>query len=391
MDVVVRAWLERMIEFTTTRLRGPRVRRSTRWWEGERKGLPDGVEFKAIDAGYALPDRTIGEIEKPAREVGIEIARAGVAATARALGRPGAGLADFDQQAVDKAVEDVVTELLGIAGRHAADIRAAILDADATATDLDDLLTRVREAHRRGGNWVLMRGRTLATALLGDTALITARALGCTETEWLSRRDDRVRHTHVAADGQRRRIGDMFAVGAAALRFPGDPAGLPETWPEIAGCRCGLRPIRVDARREAAIRVADEGTPATAERVTRVADTIIAANGARATPVGLGLPPLAPVVRLPGVLAGYRLMPQQPIVPGQRLTIPGPLALALASPAVAPAETVVLVVALPSGMLVGVAGGTVVLGENVALEVVSVTAGKIVAVPVGAGPIASAP
>ena len=52
---------------------------------------------------------------------------------------------------------------------------------------------------------------------------------------WISSRDQRVRATHQAADGQCRDIGEAFDVGAAKLAHPSDPAGPPE---EIIACRC---------------------------------------------------------------------------------------------------------------------------------------------------------
>ena len=53
---------------------------------------------------------------------------------------------------------------------------------------------------------------------------------------WRSSRDERVRPTHVVADGQVVALGEKFQVGAAMLRFPGDPeGGHPE---ETIACRC---------------------------------------------------------------------------------------------------------------------------------------------------------
>lgn len=53
--------------------------------------------------------------------------------------------------------------------------------------------------------------------------------------QWLSTDDERTRPTHVAADGQVRRIGVPFIVGAFPLRHPSDPLGPPH---ETIQCRC---------------------------------------------------------------------------------------------------------------------------------------------------------
>lgn len=60
---------------------------------------------------------------------------------------------------------------------------------------------------------------------------------------WISTRDDRVRLTHRAADGQRRPLGAPFLVGGFPMRFPGDPLG-PAA--EVMNCRCSARYQPVD-------------------------------------------------------------------------------------------------------------------------------------------------
>lgn len=371
---VLDGYLERTINVTLARLGGPRVRKGTRWWV-DPSPAPQ-TEVKAIDAGYALPDRTVAEVAELVRPVGLSIVSRSMEDVARRMGRPGAvGLGDFDHDLVAQAIDEVVQRLLGVAQRHAAEIRRAIVDADATAQDLDEVLDRVRQAHRRGGNWVRLSGRTLAAAMANDAALAAAHQLGVTKVQWISRRDTRVRPTHRDADGQVRPIGEPFQVGRHRLRYPCDPAGLPDTWEEVAGCRCGtliIPPERDDAR---TADLARRGTPKAARALTQAIATSTVAR--MATSPNNRLPEAVPAVHAPVDVVAHRVLDQLPALrPGQRLSWPGPLSL---STRAVPAAAAALVVVIPAGRVVGVTAATVTLPPGVALEIVSVTAEQIVA------------
>lgn len=55
---------------------------------------------------------------------------------------------------------------------------------------------------------------------------------------WLSTPDDRTRWSHRVADGQMVKSGELFQVGTAKLRFPGDPTCLDGS--AVINCRCTL-------------------------------------------------------------------------------------------------------------------------------------------------------
>lgn len=57
------------------------------------------------------------------------------------------------------------------------------------------------------------------------------------ERVWLATDDNRTRHTHQEADGQRVPLGSPFNVGGFELAFPGDPSGPPQ---EVIQCRCTM-------------------------------------------------------------------------------------------------------------------------------------------------------
>lgn len=247
MRTAVTGYNQRLAGIVEARMRGPKARKGTRFWSDQVKSVSgvgvngsvatySGVEHKALDATYVLPDKTVDEIADAVRPVGLRIVADASSHVARSLGRPNTGLAAFDWSMIEAAVDSAVEQMLGAAHRQAQEVRRAVLDADSTAEDLDAAINRVSEAVRRGGNWLQIYGRTLATALAGDAAVGAARALGVTHMQWLSRRDDRVRPTHRHADGQVRMVGAKYQVGAFRLRFPGDPSVLPEGIGEVVNC-----------------------------------------------------------------------------------------------------------------------------------------------------------
>lgn len=63
---------------------------------------------------------------------------------------------------------------------------------------------------------------------------------GVKKKRWLSSRDEKVRDSHAAADGQEVAITDPFDVGGFLLEHPGDPKGPAG---EIINCRCSMRGI----------------------------------------------------------------------------------------------------------------------------------------------------
>lgn len=401
MDAAVDGYNQRLAGVVEARMRGPKARKGTRFWQQpQAKALVDahlghdrvnpeffrgetdspahirGVEIKALDATYVIPDKTVAEISDAVRPVGLRIVADAASATAKSLGRPNTSLAAFDWSAVEAAVDSAVQQMLGAAARQATEVRRVLLDADSTAADLDEAIDRVAEAVRRGGNWLKIYGRTLATALAGDAALAAARALGVTHCQWISRRDDHVRPTHRIADGQERPIGSKYQVGAFRLRHPGDPEVLPEGIGEVANCRCGLIPAQPPPERAKAVGLVEHGTPGPARQL--LATRPMGAMTNEDPQIG---GPSVPEVSVPADVVAYRRMDGEvPVEPGQRISWPGTLTLALA-----PSAAVVvggLAVAIPAGATVGVVNGAVVLPAGASLAVTSVTQGQVVATPV---------
>ena len=392
MRTAVTGYNQRLAGIVEARMRGPKARKGTRFWSDQVKSVSgvrvsgsvatySGVEHKALDATYVLPDKTVDEIADAVRPVGLRIVADASSHVARSLGRPNTGLAAFDWSMIEAAVDSAVEQMLGAAHRQAQEVRRAVLDADSTAEDLDAAINRVSEAVRRGGNWLQIYGRTLATALAGDAAVGAARALGVTHMQWLSRRDDRVRPTHRHADGQVRMVGAKYQVGAFRLRFPGDPEVLPEGAAEVLNCRCGLIFAQPAPDKQRAVELANRGASRAAAAQLFGAPVVGEMTNDDPQLGGISIPE----VRVPSDVVAYRSLDAElPVEPGQRLSWPGTLALTLALPA---AGATVLAVAIPVGAVVGVAAGAVVLPAGAALVVVSVSDGQIVAQPVMPQPV----
>ncbi|NUT90879.1 MAG: hypothetical protein HOY78_02500 [Saccharothrix sp.] len=409
--------LDRTLGVILARARGPKARRGTKWWVQDglqsKGGAPTkqavSLEFKAMDPDYVVPGKLTDGLADDIRPAATLIAEASARDTARRLGDD-AELLDHDE--IARAVDEAIRVILGVADRHAREVRDAVLAADTDATDLDNLLERIEQAHRRGGNWVLMAGRTLANALANASAYAQALRAGCTHAQWVSRRDGRVRRTHVVADGQVRRMGKHFRVGDFGLIHPGDPTELPESWGEIAGCRCGLlfhRPDQLTRNNLALLdKAATDPTVARASAqalIATVAGAMAQPDGPTLTPTpdGFGLPPAAPLVTTETPVVASRAMTAPAgLVPGQRIRLRDPLVLDVGvvarrsegSPV--PGSTTAggglgdlvtgilvagslasLIVLVPAGVAVAYADGMLVLPAGAVLEVLATGAGEI--------------
>lgn len=374
-------YIKRVGAVVVARAKGPKARRGTKWWADSAtlattQLVSGAVEHKAVDADYVVPGKFGDEALEAVRPVAMRIATRAAGDVAERLGiaprdLEGDGLFAIDTQAVEQAVEEAIQLLTGAVDRHVRDLRKEVLNADNDAESLDEMVDRIEQANQRGGKWLLLRGRDLAHSLAQAAALAQARALGVRSTQWLSKRDERVRPTHVKADGQVRLVSDQFEVGRWKLWHPGDPSDLPESWEEIGGCRCVLLFARPSKATRDALKMMSERTARADASVKRL---LKAAQTATPVPTPSGMSGDATELALPEPVIGYRVLDEMiEAVPGQRLALPAAVAFGLVAPAAFTAAAPVLTVLIPSGTTVVVAGGAIALAEGTQLEVLAAT------------------
>lgn len=103
------------------------------------------------------------------------------------------------------------------------------LEKTAKPTDMDAAIERVTY-------W-------LGTFTVNDATYRGNRARGGERMRWQAMKDDAVRTSHRAANGQIASADGTFDIGGSNLRYPGEPVGPPEVW---INCRCILVPARVE-------------------------------------------------------------------------------------------------------------------------------------------------
>ncbi|MCX5070817.1 phage portal protein [Micromonospora lupini] len=243
----------RWVERTVARLQSPKTRKGTRHWQPDPTMPADTrVGRKALNAEQAVdPDTWRREAEAA---VGPLLASAGAAA-AGAMGVTLTGQAPVDEpsggtgavlaagavtSATAAAVSTVAAAVGVAAGNAAAQLAARISQFDADGLTLDDMVAQVRGWDVAG--WARRLAATAAPAALEAGRYAAGKLLAQLGWEvvatWRTRADNLVRSSHADVDGQVRKVGQTFAVGDAALRFPRDPLGPAQ---EVIGCRCQSR------------------------------------------------------------------------------------------------------------------------------------------------------
>jgi hypothetical protein len=267
--------VDRWTERTVSRVQSPKSRKGTRHFAPEH-AVDTRVGNKALDAARivdedrfaaeaqalaypVLRDATATACVRTAHDLGIEdqaaaadgappVVLATLLATATLLGQDDAGtdhdpLSDWLWTYVKYRAVRAVLDLIGSsAQRAAAQLADTVNIVDQGGGTVADITGAVRQWGTRHDEWAHGLAEHATTAAIeGARSEMLLGALSPAEMDverrWRSMRDDKVRPSHKAANGQKRGIGEAFQVGDALLLYPGDPAG---PVAETAHCRCRL-------------------------------------------------------------------------------------------------------------------------------------------------------
>lgn len=118
--------------------------------------------------------------------------------------------------------------------RYAEQVRAAVSDyygSDASPSDLQAALDKIFEGRKRNA---LTVARTESHVVANQARIEAFTQADLEEHVWVTSRDEAVRDSHAALDGERVKIGDRFSNG---LAHPGDYTG---DLGEFINCRCDV-------------------------------------------------------------------------------------------------------------------------------------------------------
>jgi SPP1 gp7 family putative phage head morphogenesis protein len=149
---------------------------------------------------------------------------------------------------------DILNTSEGITEQTKELIRKVFTEAYKVGSGIDDIVKKLENTElSKNRARVIARTETVTAANKG--ALFVAKKTGLKHNkEWLSARDDRVRHSHRFMNGQIVGEDDFFNVRGNKMAAPGDRGGkngqLPVDPSEVVNCRCSVLtvPVRVNGK-----------------------------------------------------------------------------------------------------------------------------------------------
>jgi hypothetical protein len=230
----VTALLARQEGVILARLRAPKIRKYTRYWEPQNDN-----DVRHVDAALDQ-DRVVSAVrwaEEMSRTLAPMLQQAAVA-TARKVGQALTGTDVVPPSAAAAAIVTAAYAGEAITG-FLAELADALRDAQHDAehvTDLEGVVTRFY--HSAEPALIARIAETCAVATINGAADAAAEPAGPDVVRtWVTRGDTRVRPAHKALQGKTLPVGTPYTVGGANLRYPGDP------FAPIAltiNCRCRL-------------------------------------------------------------------------------------------------------------------------------------------------------
>ncbi|QOV40167.1 phage portal protein [Streptomyces ferrugineus] len=237
IQAALTALLARQQGVIIARLRAPKIRKYTRFWEPENEN-----DTRVGDANID-EDRVVSAArwEEETTNTLAPILQQAATTTARRLGQAIAGTDTAPSTAVASALitalyaGQAVAALLGDLAEELRSLQT-IPEAELRLEDLERTVGRFYE--RAGLGWVERIAETCAVSTINGAADAAAESAGPGVVRtWITRQDDRVRPAHKALHGKTLPVGTPYEIDGAQLRYPGDP------FAPIAltiNCRCRL-------------------------------------------------------------------------------------------------------------------------------------------------------
>ncbi|MFI7415358.1 phage portal protein [Streptomyces sp. NPDC049627] len=237
IQAALTALLARQQGVIVARLRAPKTRKHTRFWEPENehdtRGGDANIDEDRVVSAARWAEETTNTLAP--------ILQQAATATARKLGQAVAGTDVVPPAAVAAALVtamyagEAVTTLLGDLAEELRSLQTTT-GAELTIEDLERAVVRFYEAAAPA--LVARVAETCAVSTVNGAADAAAESAGPGVVRtWITRQDDRVRPAHKALHGKTLPVGTPYEIDGAQLRYPGDPfAPLALT----INCRCRL-------------------------------------------------------------------------------------------------------------------------------------------------------
>jgi hypothetical protein len=216
------------------RLMHAKIRKGTRHWEGETKAR------KPLDASYAVETaRWVADV----RDDFLRVLRPVLMREAKRVRKDmiDNGL-PAESIVLEKTVQGVLTDVLGIADRSVQNMSQRIADAihtmDAEGASIEDIQKHVKATIGTRSGWRKQLTTNVTTAAYEAIKHeVYAQGGNKVSKTWNTEDDERVRESHRWLDGVTTKATALFHMHDTMMRFPCDPHGPVE---EVANCRCWL-------------------------------------------------------------------------------------------------------------------------------------------------------
>ncbi|MFG2986241.1 phage portal protein [Streptomyces sp. NPDC048258] len=228
------ALLARQQGVILARLRAPKTRKYTRYWE------PDGDSDLRGGDGPIDGDRVVSATRwaEEITDTLTPILQQAAVATAQAVGQSLTGAGSVPPSAAGAALITAAHAGQSVA-TFLAELAEALHDAQHGATTLDDLVDTVAAFYNSGTPALVAQlAEECSIATINGAAEAAAEAAGPDVVRtWVTRGDTRVRPAHKALHGTTLPAGTPYTVDGYSLRYPGDPFAPTAL---TINCRCRL-------------------------------------------------------------------------------------------------------------------------------------------------------